>query len=59
MWNFKRCKDIEGQLNDRPLVEASEETSEVLTPSLLCLGGKIKPWVDHLEDTQYDEVSDL
>ena len=29
------CKEIEGHLNDRPLIEASEETSEVLTPSLL------------------------
>ena len=53
------CKEIEGQLNDRPLIEASEETSEVLTPSLLCLGRKIKPWVDHFDETQYDEVSDL
>ena len=44
------CKEIEGQLNDRLLVNTSEDTSEVLTPSLLCLGRKIRPWVDHFED---------
>ena len=53
------CKEIEGQLNDRPLIEASEETPEVLTPSLLCLGRKIKPRVDHFDETQYEEISDL
>ena len=44
------CKEMEGQLNDRTLVDASEDTSEVLTPLLLCLGRKIRPWVDHFKD---------
>lgn len=36
------CKDVEGMVNDRPLVSASTETMEVLTPSMLLLGRKIR-----------------
>ena len=42
-------KEVEGLLNDRPLISASEETSEVITPSMLAIGRKIRPWPDGFE----------
>ena len=47
-------KEIEGQVNDRPLINASADTMEVITPSMLCLGRRIKPWVDSFSDTHAD-----
>ena len=35
-------KEIEAQVNDRPLIQASEDTFEVITPSMQCLGRRIK-----------------
>ena len=52
-------KEIEGQVNDRPLIGASEDTLEVLTPSMLCLGRKIRPWVDGFADTEYKQEPEI
>ena len=44
-------KEIEAQVNDRPLIQASEDTFEVITPSMLCLGRMIKLWPDFFAET--------
>ena len=44
-------KLIEAQLQDRPLARASEETLEVITPSMLLLGRKIRPFITSFDDT--------
>ena len=44
-------KEVQAQVNDRPLHEASASTLEVITPSMLCLGRKLRPWVDHYDST--------
>ena len=53
------CKEIEGQLNDRPLYEVSSDTLEVLTPSMLTLGRRLRPWVDKYEQTSLPIDLDL
>ena len=39
-------KENEAQVNDHPLSQASEDTFEFITPSMICLGRKIKLWSD-------------
>ncbi|CAB4046018.1 Tyrosine- phosphatase Lar, partial [Paramuricea clavata] len=53
------CKEIEGQVNDRPLAAASEDTLQVITPSLLILGRKIRPWVDKFSETTFAQPQDI
>ena len=36
------CKEVEGILNDRPLAEVSADSMEVITPSMLTIGRKIR-----------------
>ena len=45
-------KTVEAQVNDRPLVSSSENTFDVITPSMLCLGRRIALWQDHFAETQ-------
>ena len=52
-------KDIESILNDRPLIDVSEDSYEVITPSMLCLGRKIRMWVDYFSETELDQTSDI
>ena len=51
-------KTIEAQVNDRPLVSSSEDSFDVFTPSMLCIGRRIALWEDHFADTQYRSKSD-
>ena len=51
-------KTIEAQVNDRPLVSSSEDSFDVITPSMLCLGRRIALWQDYYADTQHDSKSD-
>ena len=46
-------KEVEGMLNDRPLVSASEDTLAALTPSQLAIGRKIRPWHDSFDKTEF------
>ena len=39
-------RKISGTTNDRPLLKVSEEESEVITPSMLTIGRRIRPWAD-------------
>ena len=43
-------KEIEAQVND-PLIQASEDTFEVIMPSMLCLRRRIKLWPDFFAET--------
>lgn len=43
---FTVCKELEGLINDRPLAQVSSDSLEVITPSLLLLGRKIKTCTD-------------
>ena len=52
-------KEIEAQVNDRPLVQASEDSFEVITPSMLCLGRRITPWPDYLAETELKQESSV
>ena len=52
-------KDIEAIINDRPLIGVSDDTYEVITPSMLCLGRRIKTWVDFFSETELDQTSDI
>ena len=52
-------KDIEAMINDRPLIGVSDDTYEVITPSMLCLGRRIKTWVDFFSETELDQTSDI
>ena len=38
-------KEIEAMVNDRPLTSTTNETLEILTPSMLMIGRKLRPWV--------------
>ena len=51
-------KTIEAQVNDRPLISSSENSFDVITPSMLCIGRRIAMWEDHFADTQHDATSD-
>ena len=42
---YTALKDVEAMVNDRPLIAAAADTMEVLTPSMLMLGRKLRPWV--------------
>ena len=53
------CKELEGYINDRPLTSALEETMEVITPSMLLLGRKIRPWVDKFASTTLPQKTDI
>ena len=44
-------RDIESQVNDRPLYSASEDTLDVLTPSMLVFGRCLRPWIDRFATT--------
>ena len=52
-------KEIEAMVNDRPLVQATEDTFEVITPSMLCLGRRIIPWPDYFSETQLRQESSI
>ena len=52
-------KEIEAQVNDCPLIQASEETFEVITPSMLCLGRRIKLWPDFFAETDLRQESSV
>ena len=52
-------KEIEGQVNDRPLIQASEDSFEVITPSMLCLGRRIALWPDYFAETEYRQESSI
>ena len=52
-------KEIEAQVNDRPLIQASEDSFEVITPSMLCLGRRITPWPDYFADTELKQDSSV
>jgi hypothetical protein len=52
-------REIQGALNDRPLVAASEDTFEVITPSHLLLGRRIKTWNDEFSETQLPQESSV
>ena len=55
---FTLLKTIEAQVNDRPLISSSEDSFDVITPSMLCIGRRIALWEDHFAETQYDSTSD-
>ena len=50
-------KEIEAQDNDRHLIQVSEDNFEVITPSMLCLGRRIKLWPDFLAETDLRQES--
>ena len=52
-------KEIEAQVNDRPLIQVSEETFEVITPSMLCLGRRMKLWPDFFAKTDLRQESSV
>ena len=52
-------KDAEAQVNDRPLLAVSEEAFDVITPSMLCLGRRIRLWRDYFSETECDDSSDV
>ena len=52
-------KDIEAIINDRPLIGVSDDTYDVITPSMLCLGRRIRTWVDFFSETELDQTSDI
>ena len=52
-------KEIKAQVNDRPLIQASEDTFEVITPSMPCIGRRIKLWPDFLAETDLRQESSV
>ena len=52
-------KEIEAQVNDCPIIQASEDTFEVITPSMLCLGRMIKLWPDFFSETDLRQESSV
>ena len=52
-------KDIEAVINDRPLIAVSVESYDVITPSMLCLGRRIRTWVDSFSEMKIDQTSDV
>ena len=52
-------KDAEAQVNDRPLLAVSEEAFDIITPSMLCLGRRIRLWQDYFSETACDDSSDV
>ena len=52
-------KEIEAQVNDRPLHQTAEDTFDVITPSMLCLGRRLKTMPDYFSETQYDQESSV
>ena len=52
-------KDAEAQVNDRPLLAVSEEAFDVITPSMLCLGRRIRLWQDFFSETECKESSEV
>ena len=52
-------KDAEAQVNDRPLLAVSEEAFDVITPSMLCLGRRIRLWQDFFSETECDDSSEV
>ena len=47
-------KEVEAQVNDRPLISVSDEAFDVITPSMLCIGKRIRLWEDHFADSEQD-----
>ena len=52
-------KEIEAHVNDRPLAQASETAFEVITPSMLCIGRKLRPWNDKYAETEFPQEQDV
>ena len=52
-------KELEGFMNDRPLQGMSEDSMEVITPSMLVLGRKIRPWTDKFASTNLNQTADI
>ncbi|CAB4039156.1 Hypothetical predicted protein [Paramuricea clavata] len=55
----QKVLQIEGQVNDRPLHEESTDSFGVITPSLLVLGRKLRPWPDRFDKTDLQQHADL
>ena len=45
-------KETQALINDRPLVAASEEAIDVITPSMLAYGKKLKPFREYFGDSE-------
>ena len=56
---LKVVKEIEAQVNDCPLIQASEDTFDVITPSKLCLGRRITFWPDFFAETDLQQESSV
>ena len=52
-------KDAEAQVNDRPLLSVSDEAFDVITPSMICLGRRIRLWQDYFSETTCNDTSDV
>ena len=52
-------KEIEAHVNDRPLAQASETAFKVITPSMLCIGRKLRPWNDKYAETEFPQEQDV
>ena len=52
-------REMEAQVNDHPIIQASEDTFEVNTPSMLCLGRRIKLWPDFFAETDLRQESSV
>ena len=45
-------KETQALINDRPLVASSEETIDIITPSMLTHGKKLKPFREYFGDSE-------
>ena len=52
-------KEVEAVINDRPLIAVSDDSYEVITPSMLCIGRRIRPWIDYFSETELDQSSNV
>ena len=52
-------KEIEAKVNDHPLIQASDDTFEVITPSMLCLGKRIKLWPNFFSEADLPQESSV
>ena len=52
------CKVVEGQVNDRPLFAAADDSLEAVTPSQLVNNRKIRPFVDKFIDAKVPKLAD-
>ena len=46
-------------MNDCPLAQASETSFKVITPSMLCIGRKLRPWNDKYAKTEFPQEQDV